>query len=154
MHISNDYLASNEDYNICSINVEYTKYDKFIFPVYDLEIEDNHNFALAAGIFVHNSKDLSDSFAGAIYNASTYEEGPTFNIDWLDSFESVNHDEDELIKEQALLAKQLLTQGKKGKVNNQDTSPKPIGLLDTPLAPGINTNNIANKYSSDDFIIF
>ena len=28
--------------------------------VYDLTIQDNHNFALSAGIFVHNSKDVSD----------------------------------------------------------------------------------------------
>lgn len=38
-------------------------------PVYDLEIEDNHNFALSAGVFVHNSKDTSDSAVGAAYNA-------------------------------------------------------------------------------------
>lgn len=51
--------------------------------VYDLEIEDNHNFALDCGIFVHNSvkvvngetiksvgKDISDSLGGAIYNAT------------------------------------------------------------------------------------
>lgn len=38
--------------------------------VYDLEIEDNHNFALDAGCFVHNSKDVADSFAGALWNAS------------------------------------------------------------------------------------
>ena len=52
--------------------------------VYDLEIEDNHNFALDTGIFVHNStriledgtkiksvgKDISDSLGGAIYNAT------------------------------------------------------------------------------------
>lgn len=38
--------------------------------VYDLEIEDNHNFALDAGVFVHNSKDLLDSLVGSIYSAS------------------------------------------------------------------------------------
>lgn len=50
--------------------------------VYDLEIEDNHNFALDCGVFVHNSikvvngetiksvgKDISDSLGGAVYNA-------------------------------------------------------------------------------------
>ena len=42
-------------------------------PVYDLEIEDNHNFALGSGVIVHNSKDLSDSLCGAIYNASLYK---------------------------------------------------------------------------------
>ena len=38
--------------------------------VFDLEIEDNHNFALDAGVFVHNSKDLLDSLVGSIYSAS------------------------------------------------------------------------------------
>lgn len=38
--------------------------------VYDLEIEDNHNFALSSGVFVHNSKDEADSLCGAMYNAS------------------------------------------------------------------------------------
>ena len=37
--------------------------------VYDLEIEDNHNFCLDAGVFVHNSKDVSDSMAGWVWNA-------------------------------------------------------------------------------------
>lgn len=37
--------------------------------VYDLEIKDNHNFALGAGVFVHNSKDLSDATAGWVWNA-------------------------------------------------------------------------------------
>lgn len=38
--------------------------------VYDLEIEDNHNFALSAGVIVHNSKDALDSLVGATYSAS------------------------------------------------------------------------------------
>ena len=40
--------------------------------VYDLEIEDNHNFALDAGIIVHNSfhKDVSDGVAGSIWNCA------------------------------------------------------------------------------------
>lgn len=42
--------------------------------VYDIEVEDNHNFALDAGIFVHNSKDASDAVCGACYNASKYAE--------------------------------------------------------------------------------
>ena len=153
---SNDYLASNEDYSICVINVEYIKYDNSI-SVYDLEIEDNHNFALTAGIFVHNSKDLSDSFAGAIYNASTYEENPTFNIDWIDVFEEVNFDEDDMIKEQAKLAQQLLMQNKPNSQKQREL-PKAVGLLDKPLnnpnTVNNNINNIINRYSDDDFIIF
>ena len=40
--------------------------------VYDLEIEDNHNFALDAGVFVHNSKDQADAVVGALYDASLH----------------------------------------------------------------------------------
>lgn len=53
--------------------------------VYDMEIEDNHNFALDIGIFVHNSKDASDSICGSIWNASqhaeeyAYEYGETYS---------------------------------------------------------------------------
>lgn len=43
--------------------------------VYDLEICDNHNFALAAGVFVHNSKDVSDSHAGWVWDAITNNPG-------------------------------------------------------------------------------
>lgn len=39
--------------------------------VYDLEIVDNHNFALTAGVIVHNShKDLSDAIAGSVWNCA------------------------------------------------------------------------------------
>lgn len=55
-----------KDYKM--INIE--KMNDKIYPVFDLEIEDNHNFALDAGVFVHNSKDLLDSLVGSIYSAS------------------------------------------------------------------------------------
>nr|DAG40948.1 MAG TPA: Intein splicing domain [Caudoviricetes sp.] len=38
--------------------------------VYDLTVQDNHNFALTAGVFVHNSKDQADAVCGALYSAS------------------------------------------------------------------------------------
>ena len=41
-------------------------------PVYDLEVDRYHNFALSAGVFVHNSKDLADAVAGAVHNAIAY----------------------------------------------------------------------------------
>ena len=63
-------------------------------PVYDLEIEDNHNFALDCGIFVHNSKDLSDSLAGATFNATIHKQNLIDrNMLWTTSFE-VNEDID------------------------------------------------------------
>lgn len=45
--------------------------------VYDIEVENNHNFALAAGIFVHNSKDMSDGFAGAVWNGMLSNKQPS-----------------------------------------------------------------------------
>jgi len=35
--------------------------------VYDLTVEETHNFALDAGVFVHNSKDLADALSGVVY---------------------------------------------------------------------------------------
>lgn len=51
---------------VCVVQVEYYN---ITCKVYDLTIEDNPNFALAAGVFVHNSKDVADSFAGSVWNA-------------------------------------------------------------------------------------
>ena len=45
------------------------------FDVYDLSIEGPHeNFALMAGISVHNSKDTTDSAAGSYFNAINSDE--------------------------------------------------------------------------------
>lgn len=46
----------------------------YVEDVYDLTISKNHNFALSCGIFVHNSKDISDATCAAIYNASQHAE--------------------------------------------------------------------------------
>jgi hypothetical protein len=35
-------------------------------PVYDLEVDVWNNFALSAGVFVHNSKDCADAVAGVV----------------------------------------------------------------------------------------
>lgn len=40
--------------------------------VYDLTEPQNNNFLLSCGVFVHNSKDISDSLAGAIAGASNF----------------------------------------------------------------------------------
>lgn len=57
---------SGENHKVRSII--WVKLDKGV-PVYDLEVDDFHNFALSAGVFVHNSKDLADAVCGAIFNA-------------------------------------------------------------------------------------
>ena len=48
--------------------------------MFDLTIANNHNFALDAGVFVHNSKDEADAVCGAIYNASQHAEEFAFEF--------------------------------------------------------------------------
>lgn len=55
--------------------------------VYDLEIDETHNFALAAGVFVHNSKDSADAICGALFTASQHAEEYAF--DFGESLESL-----------------------------------------------------------------
>ena len=64
------------------------------FGVYDLEIVDNHNFALDAGVFVHNSKDMSDSLAGALWNATLHKEDLIDGLELLNVACNVNEFED------------------------------------------------------------
>ena len=48
--------------------------------VYDLTIENNHNFALDSGVFVHNSKDSADALCGSIWNASQHADEYDFEF--------------------------------------------------------------------------
>lgn len=45
-------------------------------PVYDIEVPEYHNFVLANGMIVHNSKDILDSIAANVYKAGSYEAPP------------------------------------------------------------------------------
>ncbi len=45
--------------------------------VWDITVDSSHNFALASGVFVHNSKDTLDSAAGAYFSAINSEERTT-----------------------------------------------------------------------------
>jgi len=40
--------------------------------VYDISVEETSNFALDAGVFVHNSKDVADAFAATVYYLATH----------------------------------------------------------------------------------
>ena len=66
------------------LNHKVTKIETIILdstvPVYDLTIEDNPNFALSCGVFVHNSKDKSDAVCGAVYNASLHADEYAFDF--------------------------------------------------------------------------
>ena len=45
--------------------------------VWDITVDDYENFALASGVFVHNSKDTTDACAGSYFNAINSEERTT-----------------------------------------------------------------------------
>jgi hypothetical protein len=47
--------------------------------VWDISVDEYHNFALASGVFVHNSKDTTDAAAGAYFNAVNSEEKVMMN---------------------------------------------------------------------------
>ena len=64
-------------------------------PVFDMEIENIHNFPLGNGVVVHNSKDLSDSLAGAVWNASLHKQNLVDNFQLFATAVDVNEDIDE-----------------------------------------------------------
>lgn len=60
-------------------------------PVYDIEMDIIPNFALQSGIFVHNSKDMADSFAGSIWCAMLHGDGaPVSRANVMKAITSVN----------------------------------------------------------------
>lgn len=67
--------------------------DKYI-DVYDIEVESVHNFPLGNGIVVHNSKDMSDSLAGALLNATKHKQSLLDSMQLLSTFADVNTDID------------------------------------------------------------
>ena len=68
--------------------------------VYDIEVKDNHNFALASGVFVHNSKDQADAVCGATFTASKYSD--KYSYEYGDNIVEINNPEftTEQVKEQ------------------------------------------------------
>ena len=40
-------------------------------PVYDITVPEHHNFALANGVIVHNSKDVMDAIVGSYWACKT-----------------------------------------------------------------------------------
>lgn len=61
-------------YTKISQKIAYIEFLNEFEDVYDITVQDNHNFALDAGVFVHNSKDAADAFCGALYHASQHAE--------------------------------------------------------------------------------
>ena len=59
--------------------------------VYDISVNGTPNFALAAGVYAHNSKDIADSLAGALYNSILHEKDiPEAMDDLLETAADVN----------------------------------------------------------------
>lgn len=51
-------------------------------PVYDITVPHTHNFALANGIIVHNSKDVMDGIVGSYWSCKTMKKsGGIMTID-------------------------------------------------------------------------
>lgn len=71
-HIDDDLTNDRIKLNIVAESVKFVERN---CRVYDIEVEDNHNFLLAAGVFVHNSKDMADSLARCIWNAILHDDG-------------------------------------------------------------------------------
>ena len=64
-----EYLVKDHDFNHKVVSIEWL-YD-VNEPVYDITVPMYHNFALANGVFVHNStKDIADAVTGSIWNCA------------------------------------------------------------------------------------
>lgn len=72
-------ITNHKVVSVCIIDKE--------VDVYDITVEDNHNFALTAGVIVHNSKDIADAFCGALFNASKNAE--QFALDFGEDLEEI-----------------------------------------------------------------
>lgn len=84
-------LMSTEPLSIT--NVETYKFGEPI-PVFDMEVPETHNFLLDVGIYVHNSKDMADSLAGALWNATLHKNDLIDGLDLLSTAVDVNEDVD------------------------------------------------------------
>ena len=76
--------------------IAYVEFLNELADVYDITVQDNHNFALDAGVCVHNSKDQADAVCGALYNASQNIEQFAFeygeDLDSILNMNQVNED--------------------------------------------------------------
>ena len=73
--------------------IQTVKYSESV-PVYDIQVQGIHNFTLFNNIVVHNSKDLADSLAGALFNASINKQGLIDNMQLFDAMLDVNEEVD------------------------------------------------------------
>ena len=79
-------------------------------PVFDMEVPETHNFLLDVGIFVHNSKDMADSLAGALWNATLHKQDLIDGLELLNTALEVNDDVNPTEAFKANLQQSLLSQ--------------------------------------------
>lgn len=87
LHIGDLLTGYNE--LLAITNIEIIQLDESV-PVYDMEVPETSNFLLSAGVFVHNSKDMSDSLAGALWNATLHKQSLIDGLQLLESAVDVN----------------------------------------------------------------
>lgn len=95
---TNDMLMGKLN-SIGIVNTQILHYSDPI-PVFDMEVPRTHNFLLNSGVFVHNSKDMADSLAGALWNATIHKQSL---IDGLELLESALGANDTVNPEQAFI---------------------------------------------------
>lgn len=59
--------------------------------VYDIQVEDNHNFPLSIGVFVHNCEDLLLPVWGDKDNLTVETLGGSFDVKWVADLEELRH---------------------------------------------------------------
>lgn len=87
LHVGDLLTGYNELLTITNIEIINLKED---VPVYDMEVPETSNFLLSAGVFVHNSKDMSDSLAGALWNATLHKQSLIDGLQLLDTAVNIN----------------------------------------------------------------
>lgn len=106
---SSNSLQTCTDYSIHVTDVQYINKS---CDVYDIEVCDNHNFPLACGVFVHNSKDIADSLAGALFNATLHKQSLMDNMQLLSVAADVNEEYDPRQEILDNMSQSLLSQNK------------------------------------------
>ena len=66
-HFIFDDIEKRSNHKVAKVEI----YETEPVDLWDIEVEEYSNFALETGVFVHNSKDISDALCGALYMALT-----------------------------------------------------------------------------------
>lgn len=108
-------------------------------PVYDLEIDTIHNFPLQNGVVVHNSKDMADSLAGALFNASINKQSLIDSRELLESALDINNEIDPKAEFMADMQESMMQSG----YNKDNMSKLASDRLDDLLS-GYGSENIVS----------